>query len=115
MMKGGSLLEALKNAGKSRLRSAELLKYTTQICSALRYLKHEKILHRDIAARNVLLDEFFSNAKLGDFGLAVTTDELITRNKNEDLKDIDSLLKNKIAVKWTAPEALSRKGISDLI
>jgi serine/threonine protein kinase len=32
------------------------------------YLKHFRILHRDIAARNVLLDENLSNAKLGDFG-----------------------------------------------
>lgn len=32
------------------------------------YLKHFRILHRDIAARNVLLDETLANAKLGDFG-----------------------------------------------
>ena len=107
-MKGGSLLEGLKTLGKCRLRTAELLRYASQMCSALRYLKHEHILHRDIAARNILLDETLSTAKLADFGLAVTVEEIETKQKSENLHDIDVLLKSKIAIKWTAPESLEK-------
>jgi len=108
LMKGGSLLEGLKTLGKSRLRTAELLRYALQMCSALRYLKHEHIIHRDIAARNILLDEGLSTAKLGDFGLAVTVEEIEKKQKSENLHDIDVLLKSKIAVKWTSPESLEK-------
>jgi len=107
LMTGGSLLEALKTVGKTRLRNAELLTYSLQMCSALKYLKDSALLHRDIAARNILLDESLSSAKLADFGLAVTVDEL--RSSTHPIgNDIDALLKSKIAVKWTAPEALEK-------
>ena len=40
------------------------------MCAALRYLHEEKrILHRDIAPSNILLDAD-ANVKLADFGLA---------------------------------------------
>ena len=107
LMPGGSLLEALKTVGKTRLRNPELLAYSLQMCSALKYLKDSALLHRDIAARNILLDESLSSAKLADFGLAVTVDEL-RKSSHPIGHDIDALLKSKIAVKWTAPEALEK-------
>ena len=75
-MAGGSLIDVLKTVGKTRIRTSDLLKYASQITSALKYLRHVRVLHRDIAARNVLLDESFSSAKLADFGLAVTVQGL---------------------------------------
>ena len=73
-MPGGSLIEVLKTVGKTRIRTSDLLKYACQITSALKYLRHVHVLHRDIAARNILLNENFSTAKLADFGLAVTVE-----------------------------------------
>lgn len=105
LMPGGSLLDALKTVGKSRIKTPDLLGYARQICSAMIYLKHFRILHRDIAARNVLLDETLANAKLGDFGLAVTISELEARSSTAE---IETVLKKRVPVKWTAPECLEK-------
>ena len=44
------------------------------MADALKYLVDKSIVHRDIAARNVLLDSRL-NAKLSDFGLTKRTGE----------------------------------------
>ena len=54
----------------SSLTISTLLMFTEQVCSALDYLECEhKVVHRDVAARNVLV---FSDVvvKLADFGLS---------------------------------------------
>ena len=40
------------------------------VAEGLAYLESERLVHRDIAARNVLVDEAVSQAKLSDFGMA---------------------------------------------
>ena len=58
------------------------------------YLKNNRIIHRDLAARNIFLTQSLERAKIGDFGLAITLQEL------ESLpKDIDTLLRTKVAIK----------------
>ncbi|KAI7751337.1 hypothetical protein M8C21_023434 [Ambrosia artemisiifolia] len=52
------------------------------VASALSYLHHEcenQVIHRDVKASNIMLDEGF-NAKLGDFGLA----REVEQNKSPD-------------------------------
>ena len=57
------------------------------------YLEEKQLVHRDMAARNVLLsDEMI--AKISDFGLA----------KHADTSSQDT--SGKFPIKWTAPEAL---------
>lgn len=101
LMEGGSLLDALKTHGRQYLQNSKLISYCKQIASGLLYLKKNQIIHRDIAARNIFLSKNLDIAKIGDFGLAITTTEIATLPR-----DIDTLLASKIAVKWTAPEAL---------
>lgn len=45
-----------------------LRKYIAQIASALKYMKDEKIIHRDIKPKNILIHE--GNLKISDFGVA---------------------------------------------
>jgi serine/threonine protein kinase len=43
--------------------------YAAQLVSALEYLQSLKVMHRDLAPSNILIDGDF-NIKLADFGLA---------------------------------------------
>ena len=88
------MLDALKTHGRQYLPNSKLISYSKQIGSGLLYLKQNQIIHRDIAARNIFLSKNLELAKIGDFGLAITTTEIATLPR-----DIDTLLASKIAVK----------------
>ena len=63
-----SFLKTLKKSDFD-LRAAEQVHLAAQVAYGLEYLHSERIVHRDIAARNILLASH-STAKIGDFGLA---------------------------------------------
>lgn len=65
-VRGGTLLESVNARG--RLDERQCRKYFTQILSAVDYLHNLNILHRDLKAENILLDEG-DNVRLVDFGL----------------------------------------------
>lgn len=62
------------------------------------YLEKHKIIHCDLCASNILLNEN-NDAKISDFGLS--------RNLN-DLKN-GIITNNKVRIRWTAPEVLENK------
>ena len=62
------------------------------ICYGMSYLEEKGIVHRDLAASNVLISKE-SIAKVSDFGLA------------KKIMD-DSRNGVRIRIKWTAPEAI---------
>ncbi|CAL8132399.1 unnamed protein product [Orchesella dallaii] len=51
------------------LYSHELHQFSTDIANGMAYIESKQVVHGDLAARNVLLDENF-NCKIGDFGLS---------------------------------------------
>src|SRR3989338_116357 len=63
---GGNLLSALKDG---RLGAEHKSRILWQIASALAFLHSLRIVHRDVAARNILL-ESDEKAKLSDLGLS---------------------------------------------
>ncbi|KAI9668880.1 MAG: Cell cycle serine/threonine-protein kinase cdc5/MSD2 [Alyxoria varia] len=63
----GSLTDMVKR--RKYLTMGEIRRYLVQLCGAVKYLHTRDIVHRDIKAGNVFLDEQM-NVKLGDFGLA---------------------------------------------
>eukprot|EP00042_Codosiga_hollandica_P014086 m.32234 g.32234 ORF g.32234 m.32234 type:complete len:1285 (-) comp42262_c0_seq3:186-4040(-) len=87
-----------------QLRVHELLHLATQLARALNYVAEQRIVHRDVAIRNVLLGPN-NVAKLGDFGLS----QFLPADLDYWKQDVDSLM----PVRYMAPEALRLKRYSE--
>ncbi|ULT84038.1 hypothetical protein L5515_018838 [Caenorhabditis briggsae] len=77
------------------LKIKDLLMFSWQISNGLEYLNNIGCIHRDIAARNVLVDSS-NTCKIGDFGLCRLTDSLLYTARG-----------GRLPLKWMAPESLS--------
>lgn len=78
---------------------ADLAQWAIEIGSGMEFLSQKRVLHGDLAARNVLLT-FELHAKICDFGLA---------RKLIDYKYIKSDRECPLPWKWMAPESLSQR------
>uniref|UniRef100_A0A8C0G7T8 Tyrosine-protein kinase n=1 Tax=Chelonoidis abingdonii TaxID=106734 RepID=A0A8C0G7T8_CHEAB len=63
----GSLRDYIQKH-KERLDHKKLLQYTSQICKGMEYLGTKRYIHRDLATRNILVENE-NRVKIGDFGL----------------------------------------------
>lgn len=82
------------------------MRFCTEAAAGLRYLESLKCIHRDVAARNCLLDEQM-NLKISDFGMSVKENQESghsIRNPDEE--------HNRLPVKWLAPEIIRFKEFS---
>ena len=89
-MKHGSLLEYLSVHGRS-LKLPQLIDIGAQVAAGMAYLEDENYIHRNLAARNILVGENLI-CKVADFGLAQNI-------------DVDVHKPHNFPIKWTAPEA----------
>ncbi|RWS20919.1 Focal adhesion kinase 1-like protein, partial [Leptotrombidium deliense] len=89
-------LRSFLQANEHRLQLTSLIMYAYQISTALSYLESKQFVHRDIAARNVLVSSY-ECVKLADFGLSrYVTDHCYYKAS-----------KGKLPVKWMAPESIN--------
>ncbi|XP_026750557.2 focal adhesion kinase 1 isoform X6 [Galleria mellonella] len=79
-----------------RLEICTLVLYIYQLSTALSYLESKKFVHRDIAARNVLVSTP-TCVKLADFGLSKMVDD----------KSYYKASRGKLPIKWMAPESIN--------
>lgn len=75
------------------------LQIKSDICSGMEYLERNNIIHCDLCASNVLLDND-ENAKISDFGLSIINNNLLSFKKTK---------RNKLRIRWCAPETLNEE------
>ena len=73
LAKFGQLARYLQS-NKDHIETVTLLLYCYQLSTAMTYLENKKFVHRDIAARNILVVNH-ECIKLADFGLSREVDE----------------------------------------
>ncbi|XP_046677236.1 focal adhesion kinase 1 isoform X3 [Homalodisca vitripennis] len=89
-------LRAYLKSNQPRLDLATLILYTSQLSKALSYLESKKFVHRDIAARNVLVSSH-TCVKLADFGLSRWVED----------QSFYQASKGKLPIKWMSPESIN--------
>nr|XP_024216561.1 focal adhesion kinase 1 isoform X3 [Halyomorpha halys] len=89
-------LRAYLNNNRGNLDLASLLLYIYQLSTALSYLESKQFVHRDIAARNVLVASP-TCVKLGDFGLSRWIND----------QSYYKASRGKLPIKWMAPESIN--------
>ncbi|XP_025407805.1 focal adhesion kinase 1 isoform X2 [Sipha flava] len=95
LAKLGELRAYLQN-NQAHLDLATLILYSYQLSTALSYLESKKFVHRDIAARNVLVSSHHC-VKLADFGLSRWVQD----------QSYYKASKGKLPIKWMSPESIN--------
>ncbi|XP_030639160.1 focal adhesion kinase 1 isoform X1 [Chanos chanos] len=89
-------LRSFLQVRKYGLDLATLILFSYQLSTALAYLESKRFVHRDIAARNVLVSAV-DCVKLGDFGLSRYMED----------SSYYKASKGKLPIKWMAPESIN--------
>uniref|UniRef100_A0A8C7R9Z1 Tyrosine-protein kinase n=1 Tax=Oncorhynchus mykiss TaxID=8022 RepID=A0A8C7R9Z1_ONCMY len=97
LMAKGNLVNFLRTRGRFVISTGQLLRFALDVCEGMEYLESKRLVHRDLAAHNILVSNE-GVAKVSDFGLTKV-----------DCKASDNA---KLPVKWTAPEALKKEKFS---
>ncbi|XP_066301963.1 uncharacterized protein [Branchiostoma lanceolatum] len=98
----GDLLSALRQSRNIDAHQTNFWRLGVDVARALLYLQELKLVHRDVAARNVLISAS-GVGKLADFGLSrdIYTDSVYTHTHTDNLGQL-----NHLPLKWMALESL---------
>ena len=92
----GRLEEHVNGATAESITVAERLTYCAQVLQGLQYISARRIVHRDVASRNVLLDSTWV-CKVSDFGMAAA----LVEDGKEYIRSTEQL-----ALRWCAIEVI---------
>ena len=93
----GTLETLAEAASPTSITVAERLTYCAQTLQGLQYIASIRIVHRDVAARNVLLDSTMT-CKVSDLGMATALQE----DGKEYVRATEEM-----AMRWAAPEVIA--------
>ena len=71
----GDINKKIKEQMPKHFEEKLLIDWLTQLCNALQYIHHKKIIHRDIKPANIFLNDL-GQIKLGDFGISKNLESL---------------------------------------
>uniref|UniRef100_A0A914QB67 Tyrosine-protein kinase n=1 Tax=Panagrolaimus davidi TaxID=227884 RepID=A0A914QB67_9BILA len=96
LAEGNSLDNKLKNQDKPPTPD-EQERYVYEIVDGMQYLESQWVVHKDLAARNCLIDAKGS-IKIGDFGLSIIAENIPKTQKSHG--------QARLPARWMAPEVL---------
>ena len=96
-MANGNMVKYLRSVGRKTVMS-QLLTWTGQICTGMSHLEQSSIIHRDVAARNILISQQLI-CKISDFGLAQKVSGSTYKESS----------RTQFPLKWMAPEAIRQR------
>lgn len=85
-------------AKRAALTEQDIMRYATDIAKGMNHISYEKIVHRDLAVRNILIGKD-KKAKISDFGLSR---QLLGDAEGQTQTNFGPLA-------WMAPEAIRQK------
>ncbi|KAI1729719.1 protein tyrosine kinase domain-containing protein [Ditylenchus destructor] len=91
------IIAGFENSDSTGLKIKDMVSFAWQISSGLHYLSDQGCIHRDIAARNVLLDSA-NVCKISDFGMCRTTDDLLYTTRSG----------GRVPLRWLSIETLEK-------
>eukprot|EP00040_Diaphanoeca_grandis_P029880 m.175857 g.175857 ORF g.175857 m.175857 type:complete len:1282 (+) comp31832_c1_seq5:147-3992(+) len=98
-----SLLHFLTNA-QGTISIQTKLTFCAEIARGLEYISSRRVIHRDVAARNIMLDMLLV-CKVADFGMSTSLHD--SKEYTRIGGDADALNESKqLAVRWAAPEII---------
>lgn len=100
---GGTLEDLLRAPLTGSMSTARRLTFCAQVCQGLGYIAARHIVHRDVAARNVLLDST-NVCKVADYGMALSF--------NADSGKEYVRVGDELAVRWASIEVLKDQKFS---
>ena len=123
LMENGSLWDAIFGANKEKFQSiftVEMkLRMVGQAAEGINHLHKQCVIHRDISARNFLIDSQY-NVKIADLGMARLTSSNVLIRKYKNIDDSESKLDDTNAgdktdnqfgpIRWMAPECIYGDG-----
>jgi len=83
---------------KAVLTLLDMMEMIERVCGALKHLESVSVIHRDVAARNVLVGATPTDVKLGDLGAARSVFRLADREYSATTEHMPA--------RWMAPESL---------
>ncbi|XP_045574738.1 ephrin type-B receptor 5 isoform X2 [Salmo salar] len=99
-------LDAFLRENEDQFSVLQLVGMVRGVGAGMRYLSERNFVHRDLSARNVLVNSNLV-CKVSDFGLS-----RLMRSLDHNMPTYTASLGSKIPVRWTAPEAFQHRKFS---
>eukprot|EP00035_Acanthoeca_spectabilis_P015655 m.314236 g.314236 ORF g.314236 m.314236 type:complete len:1719 (-) comp16409_c0_seq16:107-5263(-) len=103
----GTVLDVIRDPEAADLDTHLRLSFCHDVASGLHYLGSRRIVHRDVAARNVLLDSVYA-CKVSDFGMSAA----VSGNSDGDYASNYVKLTGELPIRWSAIEVLKENKYS---